>query len=63
MGKPKKKVSPRISSSFNRNIGELAIREIVKAAKDADPCWEIKDKREATHIILSLLLCVVFLWL
>ena len=38
MGKAKKKVSPKITSSVNRNIDELAIKEIVKAVKDVSRC-------------------------
>ena len=49
MGKPKKKVSPKITSSVNRNIDELATREIVKAVKDAGGGWEIKDRRGDPH--------------
>jgi len=43
MGKAKKRVHPRISSSVNRNFDESAIKEIVKAVKDIGPCWNNKN--------------------
>lgn len=49
MGKAKKKVNPKITSSVNRNLDDLAIKEIVKAVKDIGPCWNNKDKRGNPH--------------
>ena len=61
MGKPKKKVSPKITSSVNRNIDELATKEIVKAVKDIDTCWEITDKRGDPHHPIVVIVCCVLM--
>lgn len=61
MGNPKKRVSPRITSSVNRNIDELAIKEIVKAVKDVKPCWENKDKRGNPHHPIVVISCCVLM--
>lgn len=61
MGKPKKKVSPKITSSVNRNIDELAIKEIVKAVKEIDPCWENKDNRGNPHHPIVVTVCCVLM--
>lgn len=61
MGKPKKKVSPKINSSVNRNIDELAIKEIVKSVKDTAPCWETKDRRGNPHHPIVVTVCCVLM--
>lgn len=60
MGKPKKKVSPKVTSSVNRNIDELATKEIVKAIKDIGGGWENKDKRgDPHHPVVVTVFCVL----
>ena len=64
MGKAKKKVSPKITSSVNRNIDELAIKEIVRAVKDMGGCWKNKDKRgDPHHPIVVTVFCVLMVML
>lgn len=59
MGKPKKKVSPKITCSVNRNMDELAMKEIVKAVKDVNVCWENVDKRGCPHHPVVVTVCCV----
>lgn len=57
MGKAKKKVNPKITSSVNRNLDDLAIKEIVRAVKDIGPCWNNKDKRGNPHDPVVVIVC------
>lgn len=57
MGKAKKMVSPKITSSVNRNIDKLAIKEIVSAVKDTNPCWINTDKRGDPHHPVVVIVC------
>lgn len=64
MGKAKKKVSPKITSSVNRSIDELAIKEIVKAIKDVGGGWKNKDRRgDPHHPVVVTVLCVLMVML
>lgn len=59
MGKAKKKVNPKITSSVNRNLDDLAIRKIVKAVKDVGPCWTNKDSRGNPHDPIVVIVCCI----
>lgn len=61
MGKPKKKVSPKVSSNVNRNIDKLATKEIVKAVKDTGLAWENEDRRGDPHHPIVVTVCCVLM--
>lgn len=58
MGKAKKRVSPKITCSVNRNLDELAIREIVKTVKEII-LWENKDGRGDPHHSIVVIVCCI----
>jgi transposase len=60
MGDPKKKVRPKVTSNVNRNIDELATKEIVRAVKDTGGGWKNKDKRgDPHHPVVVTVFCVL----
>jgi transposase len=59
MGKAKKKVNPKITSSVNRELDDLAIKEIVHAVKDVEACWTNKDNRGNPYDPVVVTVCCV----
>lgn len=59
MGKAKKKVNPKITSSVNRNLDDLAIKEITKSVQDVGPCWTNRNNRGNPHNPVVVAVCCI----
>ena len=58
MGSPKKRVQPAITSSVNRNLEKLFVKQLTKIVNKLPEPWSV-DPRGKSHLPRVVLMCLI----